>query len=707
MVNINQYLNVGSNTPGIATTPIDQQSILNSGNQVTSVANQLLGQDLQDADQSRRESLRANIILKETQHQTQLKLQESYLKTNEILLDSLNKITSIDEAQRKEEERKNAILFNVNSFSKMNTDYTLFLDEANQTMSPDGSGYTQSVQGFLDSQIEQYVNSAPNEEAKLDFYTRASEFKMRAIQQSLEVEGKARDRYRIGLIDDSANQIINQTTLNPQLGDIKSEELTKLKPILIQNGFNEGQADAFIKNKSEDLREFQVQSLLEKGQGNDAEDLLKREDIINSLKPETYNKLNKAVLNYQAQVLKEQKKEMELAIAVEAYNTELLPKGDPMFGKAADVSADSLLFSQLPSRPNFTVDNVPQTSGMINQYFKQHPNGIGPQTANKIENVVNSSSNPFEVVGYSLGITSILTDPTGRSQEVIKSLSKDTVTLASRITALTSTGTPSQEAVILAKKELEDTKNPILNEWIKEVIKDQEPYKLLEKALDKVSIWYPTDSAEPIKGDAEDLFAKNLNRYKNIDLATEATVSDIKNKYAVTDVNGSNEVMEAAPGMFFNGETLVIFKDNVNIGRQMIGAELEGEDNGDGTFNTPRGRIKPIIKPIQNVTLNQPTDKKTYIWYDEFTGAPILNPKTGAIAQFDFNYDNNIYTKEIKNQIEQLKIEQANVAKTFEGRINQYLEKFDKFATNNRSLVSKGFKELNNIGKDGNPSSLI
>src|ERR1051325_5882917 len=250
MVNINQYINTGSNTPVISQSPIDQNAILNIGGQVTQALAQNLGSDLQAADQAKRQALRANLIAKETEHQAGLSLQESYIKTNQILLTGINQIAAIDESKRKEEEKKLSTLYNLNAFSKMNTDYLQFLDSANSSMNPDGSGYTQNVQAFLDKQIESYVNSAPSEDAKFDFYTQASEFKLKAMASALNVEQKTRAVFRQGLITDSADQIINQTLLNPTNADSYLGSVDALRSVLHINGFNESQADAFVKQKT-------------------------------------------------------------------------------------------------------------------------------------------------------------------------------------------------------------------------------------------------------------------------------------------------------------------------------------------------------------------------------------------------------------------------------------------------------------------------
>lgn len=685
MVSINQYINQSSNTPVLNQSPIDQNSILNSGNKVAAAYESVLGQDIQSADQTRREANRAQMVETEAKHQQSLNLQSSYLKTNEILLSGITKIAAIDEAKRKEEESKTNAIYNLNSISKLNTDYIKFVQDAQSSMSPDGSGYTENVQKFFDTQIKQYADTAPTEQAKFDIYTKASQFKMQAISNALGVEQKARDVFRMGMLNDTADQLVNQTLLNPNNTDKYIENLNSMKSVLSLNGFNEEESKDFITNKTQAIRENQIDSLLHKGMGDQAEALIQTNDFVSSIDPKVYKKMENDIFRFQITKLGEDSKQTELLQSVDMFNKGLLPKGDPMFNKAADYTTSNLLFSQIPGRPTFSVNDIPQATGAISQFFVQHPNGMGAQTANRVNNTIVSGTNPFETVAYSLAINSLVKDNSGRALEVISSVDKDALTMANRISTLSNTGVPSQEAVTQARKEFEDSKNPALNEWVKSEVNakgwiDNGVDDLMKKAIDGFLTWFPTDSGDTYKGNIRELYTSNLYKYKNVDIAKQATVGDIKKLYAVTDINGSNEVMEAAPNMFYDNDVISVFKKKMSEGKVQIAKDLGGVDNGDGSFNTANGRVQPVLRPIPNVTLNETDgkgsaiDKKTYLWYDSNTGLPIQN-KEGRIAQFTFDSNSDTYLKKLEENATQLKKDREDIKKQHQMRIDAYYPK--------------------------------
>lgn len=688
MVNINQYTGTGTNTPLLNQSPIDQSSILNSGNSVAQAYARNMGQDLQAAESTRLQATRANLIAKEAEHQQNLNMAESYIKTNQILLQGINSVAAIDEAKRKEEEDTVAKTFLLNTTNQMTTDYMKFLDQANSTMNPDGSGYHTTIQDYLNNQIEQYTNAAPNEKAKLEFYTKASEFKVKAIQNALNVESDARKNYRIGLVETSANNVINQTYLNPNNADGYMSSLDGIKTVLKQNGFNEAQSSEFIKAKTEDLRTAQIKGLLNKGEGLQAESLLSTDAFTSTLAPNRFDSLQREVLTNNRDQLIAQQKQANLAQASEAFAKGFLPKGSPDFNKAADFNANEVLFNQLPARPAFSVNDVSTTAGLISSYFTTHNSGIGEQTGNKLSGVINVSDNPFEVVGYALGLNSLVKSTDRNTNKVIDGLDKETVTLAGRISTLVNTGTPSQTAVALARKELADSKVPGGDIWIKDQLAKESLDRIglsnfMDKALDSITTWFPTDQAATYESQVRDMYIGNLYQYKNADLAKEATVTQIKKQYAVSKINGATQVLEAAPEMFYDGDVMSIFKDKSVISKSEVGNTLGWTDNKDGTFNTPSGLVKPELRSIPNVTLNQPQYAKSYLWYDSLTGLPISDNK-GNLAQFNFSLDNTEYGNNLKQAAVDYQSQRKLYNDLFDNRINNY----------NRDILTVKAKQL-------------
>lgn len=676
---INQYINQGSSVPPISSSPVDANTLLSIGSSVASQYGNVLSQDLQSSMQANAQAKRLNMVLTETQHQNDLKLKEDYITTNQILLRGINSIASIDEARQKEEEKKLNSVYQINTLTKLNTNYLNFLNEARANMSPDGNGYTQSIQTFMDDQIKASVNNAPNEEAKFDIYTRASEFKLKALNNAIEVEQKARDSYRTGLLVDASNEIINQTAINPTNADEYLKDINKMSSTLKANGFNDSQVASFIKDRTSSLREAQIKGLLDSGKGKLAEQIINGDNLKNELEPNQFLQLKHSVIQFNLQEAKQQQKKVNLAISAEQFMNGMLPKGDTNFNKAADAVSDNLLFSQLPETPNFTLNDIPTTAGAIHSFFQKYNSGIGAQTANKIESKIITSSNVFEVAAYSIGIDSLIRDPNSPSLEVMKGLNQEAKTVAGRIAQLTNAGIPAQEAVRTAREELKQSKsNAGLKTFVdqnltQEALSDVAISGWVDKALDNYTTWFPDDSADKYIGYVKDAYKGNLYKYGNPDLAQQATIAQITNTLGVTKVNGANQVIEAAPEMFYHDDTLYVFKTNLNKTKADMAVQFNWLDNGDGTYNTANGRIKPEIRPIVDVTLSQPLYDKTYQLIDGNSGLPIQDPKTGKYATFRFKLDETEYGKSLIKHNDKLKKEKDDYNKAMEGYTNEYV----------------------------------
>lgn len=642
-----QAANITTPSAGTGTLNVMQQSLNQSINMAEN--------DIQNATRLQREAYRAKIVADETKASTALQLRDNYLDIQDTILKGINSIAAIDEAKRVGEEKVLNKIYVDNQISNLNNKFLEFIPGAYEGTKTDGEGYANNIQNFLNAQIKDIISQAPNEEVKLQLLGSLNTFKLNAFAQGVEQEQKLRHQYKHSLIQDSLNKKINQVAMAPELADFTINSLEDNKKDLISLGISEVEANEQIKKTISATRESQIKSLLSAGDTESVFNILKSEDVQQQLDTPKYVQLVRETYSQARSTINGMKEQADMVNALELYNQNILLPGNQSYNKVADVHADNILFQGIPQSANFSLADIPNTAANISSYFKKYNKGIGKGTVSRIESVINSTNNPYEAVSYSMGLASIIKDPANMSYAVTSELDTNTKTQALRINRLVSAGLDPVQAVNIAREEMKLSQDPAAAKYINDQMSNAELENIgvasfLEDALDTWTVWFPDDSAAQLQGEVENLYKSNLLKYKNPDLAKEGTIANLKNIYGISSVNGSNQVMEAAPEMFYQDDILDTFNEKLEGQIKTLGDTLGWSINTDGTFNSEQGKKKLEIRPVPGVTLGQPLYNKTYMIYDAVSGHPVTND-SGAFAYFEFNLNDTKYKDEIDSMI--------------------------------------------------------
>lgn len=654
MVNFN-LPTVQGNTQAALVTPSIDNGAVNAAQAVASVSEQNLNRSLGELDQANNQARRANLVAKEQEAQLGLAMSDSLVKMQNISLNAINTIAQIDEARRKSEEDKTAKAYSLNSTLQFQNDYFQFAREAKANMSADGAGYAESVHEFINSQLDNYVKSAPNESARLDMYERISGFKVKAVSDAFDLEDKQRTSYRINQATNSVNYLINQVSVDPASAPLLINNLAPIADTLRENGVGEAEVNDFLYAGKASIINAQITGTLSGATPHEAVNLLSSEATKAALPPQQYNRLVDQTASLLDGYAKEQKAKAEKAMTMQSFAAGYLPKGSKGFDQAADAMAAQTLFSQIGDTTNALPDQVPMIASSLSSYFKEYNAGIGKETNNIISNKILVSQNPYEVAAYAIGMDSLSKDPAGNKAAAFNDLNEEARVLATRISNLASFGIDAKQAVELARNEIKFSKQAGNTEALNQLIKDGGKDAVdgaINSALDG---WFSSVSdfeRAQVKGDADYVFRANLVKYKNVDLAKQETEKAIKNKYAQTEIDGESRVMEAAPELYYEGDLLNKFKEDLSMEKDKISASL--------------GIAKEdmYLQAIPQRTADQDRlDRKQYYLYNKKTGLPVQDEDYN-FAVFTFAVDKTEYGAKLKEANDALAAKRVELNKT-------------------------------------------
>lgn len=654
MVNFN-LPTVQGNTQAALVTPSIDNGAVSAAQAVASVSEQNLNRSLGELDQANNQARRANLVAKEQEAQLGLAMSDSLVKMQNISLNAINTIAQIDEARRKSEEDKTAKAYSLNSTLQFQNDYFQFAREAKANMSADGAGYAESVHEFINSQLDNYVKSAPNESARLDMYERISGFKVKAVSDAFDLEDKQRTSYRINQATNSVNYLINQVSVDPASAPLLINNLGPIADTLRENGVGEAEVNDFLYAGKASIINAQITGTLSGATPHEAVNLLSSEATKAALPPQQYNRLVDQTASLLDGYAKEQKAKAEKAMTMQSFAAGYLPKGSKGFDQAADAMAAQTLFSQIGDTTNTLPDQVPMIASSLSSYFKEYNAGIGKETNNIISNKILVSQNPYEVAAYAIGMDSLSKDPAGNKAAAFNDLNEEARVLATRISNLASFGIDAKQAVELARNEIKFSKQAGNTEALNQLIKDGGKDAVdgaINSALDG---WFSSVSdfeRAQVKGDADYVFRANLVKYKNVDLAKQETEKAIKNKYAQTEIDGESRVMEAAPELYYEGDLLNKFKEDLSMEKDKISASL--------------GIAKEdmYLQAIPQRTADQDRlDRKQYYLYNKKTGLPVQDEDYN-FAVFTFAVDKTEYGAKLKEANDALAAKRVELNKT-------------------------------------------
>lgn len=632
MVNFNLPTTNKNVAPTLIAPSVDR-SVLQAASSATATEGEKLNAQLNDLNRATAEARRTALVAKESQDQLNLQLPDALRKLENINVNAIAQISAIDEAKRKAEQNKTDAAYNLNSLLQFQTEFNAFSRQAESQISGDGAGHAEAVQSFINENMNKYLSQAPSEDAKLELYSKLSTFKLQAMDRAFSLEDKQRNTYRINLATDGVTKLTNEVLTNPQFADAALSQLAPVEETLRQNGVDENGIAAFIASSKASIVNAQVNGLLKSSTPQEAMSVLSSDLAKSSLPASHYERLVDETGRVMRTYIEEQKKAAENAVVLQSFAAGYLPKGAKGFDDAADTAASQMLFSRIGDTSAMTAESVPTVASEMSAYFKQYNAGIGKNTNNIIANKLLVSKNPYEVAAYAIGMDSLSKDPSGNKSQPFLDLPEEARVMATRVANLASFGIDPKDAVDMARKAIQSTKvggvNIMSNPEIAKTVRDSVDGIVSDLGANAIDAAY-------ISAEARSVYESFLTKYNDPDIAKQETEKAVKFKYAETNVDGESRVMEAAPELYYSGDLLDKFKENLATSKQQIAAAMNLDSND------------LFLRAIPNRTASQDRlDKKQYYVYNKRTGLPVQD-KDYNFAVFTFAVDQTDYGAKLK-----------------------------------------------------------
>ena len=664
MVNFNLPTNNPNTQPTlISQVPLDRNVLAAAEGSVQNSA-QVLNMNLQSLDQANREARRSALVANEAKAVADIAVANKDAALQEVSLNAMLKLASIDEARRAQEEEQLNRVYEIDTAVNFRTELEAFKIQARNNMNPDGSGYVENVQSFINDRLKLYTDNAPTEKAKLRVYELISQDKISSVSEGFDIEERARAEYRIGLANNAFNTVLNTVVTDPTRVSQARESIINIGQNLADAGMNPQAVDQLTKANLGRMYELQIGSVVNGESPEIAMELLLQDEVKAFVEPSRYSQLVNNTYNSVIQAQKAKQEVIESNMYKEAYMSNKIAKGMEGFDSAADNVANEILFSQIGDTSAITPDSIPQIASTVGTYFSKFNAGLGKQTKAILDSKILNSQNPFEVAAYSLAMSSLI-DQDGRSIQAFDDLDSDAKVKARRVASLVSYGVPADIAV----KQVDDTLKLQYQPGYQIQVREATKAKLYDKdgkskAAQRIfGSWVPFFGGvdkyqkEYLNAEAEKIFELELARYKDADLAYESTEAKLKSKYRKTSINGDTKIMEAAPELYFEGEILDKFYSELDLVRQDISKQRD---------------ILPEdveIRAIPNLTVSQGVDRKDYLLYNKKTGMILTDPKSGAFKRFTFTQDFNGVQEDFKMKRSELN----NANKAVKAELDKWL----------------------------------
>ncbi len=677
MPQIPNILNSGQSTPILGSSQLSTQGLDRLESESSSRNAGLINQQMSQFKEAENQAQRSHLLANEAEFNNQFSQLEAYNKINQAKLNALNIVASIDEEERKAQEKQASTAYLINETSATDNDLLAFKQSLSQQVPADGSGYQIAIQKYLQERTVEGMKRAPNSDARLTYYGKMSEASIKeAVEASKFEEGK-RKSFQLQQLNGAYSNLSNHALNDPLSAERQIAGSEYVKQNFILAGMDPNEANKQQQKVVSNILLNSVQGLINNGFINDAVDSLHNDSYINRMDENDYAKAQNIVIAARRADTKEQAKKATLAIDVDQFDKHLLNEKD----KGFDAAADAHFQQTIGDLSTIQSQDIAQAAQNIHSYFSTHWEGIGKNTQETMLNNLRAGSNPNATVAIAKGLSALVFDQDNpKGPALFNKLPEDAKVLAIGIANLANSGVEQNEAVSQIRKALNESKlngnNADTEQLIKQNVTFEKVSSMLESATDTITKIYPTAQANMIVPEVMQVFSNNMRIYKNEDLANAATQAYVKGNYTLSNINGVNTVMKGAPETIFTDDELNIVKDqwakerenlsnilglkldkSLSISKvglkDIITGNLDKANLSDVPFEavTSTGRkIRMELRVDPNNIAPAGSKAQDYYVYDSYTQSHIQD-KDGNYVKIRLGVDNTEYGNKIKNLV--------------------------------------------------------
>lgn len=605
---------------------------------------------LQQSEQLKSQSERADLMASEAEFNTRADQLIPGI-TNEVsklTLNTVNTIAGLAERNYQNNIQMAEKAFVLDAFTSAQTDYMDLIKQ--------GSLSPKDTNTWFNQRIESAIGAAPSVASKLDIRSKLTQFKVGALEDSYKQDLENKKQLVGVTLDNTINNLAKQAYANPtSLSDLLLQS-DSAKSVLESAGYSTTEIDANMEVVRAKISAASVQKFLDSGDTNSALNLIADSGDIRF--DHKARLLNDALKTYQ------QSASQQLDVLKGASNQSAFMNGELTRGTKAweDASTSSFLtfYNDQIGSTGIDGNNYLEVAAKTVAYFENFGQGMSKDTAKFFTDKLTYSNNPYEIASISKALIGLTTNPITKSSGAAKDIleNKDKFAEAYRIDALISAGTSPDVAVNKvreAAQAMTPTKQKLLEDNLNTYWKDNQK-SIADKIENSIAGWTTIPEYQKIglSADYMDQFNSFYKLTGNVEEAEKLTSEYVSRNYGESSINGSNEIMEGAPEMYFSGKSLDMFKKDYNKALENIASEMGGTFNGDTSEILVDGKIsKPKLISIPGFTVNQ-EGAKSYMIIDSATGQLL------TLSSFTFKNNYDKIQEDLNKEIERKKLEVNN-----------------------------------------------
>lgn len=641
-------INVPLENPNVTTvlnspsaTPQDVSGALGS---VSAASDSTLNNAFAVADGARNDAFRAQLLKEEADSNAKLTkiVPELMTRVSDTIMNTSNAMAAIDQQVFEKDKVKREKAYSIEGMQDFQLNYIQYKESiANTKDAPILAAK------WINDKTAELLSKAPTEDAKLDMMSRMLPTKISAMDEAFQYRQGVLKQERLNSLYSSLESVVKTTSLSPTNVDASVKQIDIVLGQLRDEGASKSELADLRNSYITQAYSKAVTSHIDKGDINSATAALVTQDSIDNLDEDTRTDLAGKVASEHVDNALESKKSLEKATSLQAFYTNKLSPTSPSASRIADTAFFNFK-AQFGDVDNLDANGAQNYAGSVVKFFEQYHTVVGTNAVKDIVATPFNTNNVNLALANAMAVDKIMTDKTSDANKAAaKFVSSSTaaertqIKLSMTMVDLVKTGMSPDQALRKVQEYYGngDNQAEIVNDT-KEVNKyfKENPDAPWSTTFDK---WFQWDDkpSNTIQFDREfkDLTQafyietkSSLDPDKAPKAAAKMAAAALSEKYGVTNINGTNEIMEASPNLYFKDDAVVrkAISDTLTSYTAAHGGKIIDPSNRiievDGV-KTPVG-----IQSIPNYTINQ-KDRKTYMLVNRESGIPIITDK-GVVA---------------------------------------------------------------------------
>lgn len=641
-------INVPLENPNVTTvinspsaTPQDVSGAL--GN-VSAASESTLNNAFSVADGARNTAFRAQLLKEEADSNARLTkiVPELMTKVSDTIMNTSNAMAAIDQQVFEKDKAKREKAYSIEGMQELQLNYMKYKESI--LNKPDAPLLSTK---WLNEKTAELVSKAPTEDAKLDMMKQVLPIKISAMDEAFKYRQKVMKEQRINSLYSALDNTAKMGLNSPENVTLAVSQIDGILGQLRKEGVNKSDIGDIRDQYVAKLYDNAVNMFIGTGNNDAAAYVAGSPDAIDNLSEDTRTEIADNITTSAIGGALESKRSFEKSTALQAFYTNKLSPSSPSASRIADTAFFNFK-AQFGDVDNLDAEGAQKYAGSVVKFFEKYHTVVGTNAVKDIVSTPFNTNNVNLALANAMAIDQIMTDKTSEANKAAaKFVSNSTsaertqIKLAMTMVDLVKTGMSPDQALRKVQEYYGngDNQAEIANDT-KEVNKyfKENPDAPWNATFDKWYTWggKPSNTVQFDREFKELTHAFYIETKSSMDpdsapkAAAKMAAASLSEKYGVTDINGTDEIMEASPSLYFEDDKVV---------RKAISDTLASYTTAHGgKIIDPANRIIEIdgvqtpvgIQSIPNYTINQ-KDKKTYILINRESGIPIITDK-GVVA---------------------------------------------------------------------------